>query len=400
MKTLEKYTALKNSLSDNAFIMPSPSRDSVIIMEKRRLGRTDLKVSVIGFGGIPIIALSRKEAEKVVRYAYEKGITYFDTARAYGDSEEKMGAALKDVRDDVVIATKTHQRTKEDAARAGLKQSLRNLQTDWIDIVQLHGIDNEQTLKKAMGPDGSLAALKEAKKEGKINYIGITGHNPYVLVKAIKTGEFDTVLVPLSVINRTATEELIPLAKELDVGVIIMKSMGGCGGPLHYPQRNGRILGKPELDWPDPSEFISHFGKDGIERTQRSLRFVLAHDISTVIPGFRSTEEIDYAVEVAENFKGLTPEEKKAYKFGELPPEPFCRECGLCMPCPDGVEIPTILRWDTYYTFYNIKNWTRDQYPKLRTKVNSCTECGKCEEKCPYNLPVINMLKEAEKRLS
>ena len=107
----------------------------------------------------------------MVRYAYEKGINYFDTARAYGDSEDKMGAALKDVRDDVIIATKTHQRTKEDAARAGLKQSLRNLQTDRIDIVQLHGIDSKETLEKAMGAEGSLAALEEAKKDGKINYI-------------------------------------------------------------------------------------------------------------------------------------------------------------------------------------------------------------------------------------
>ncbi|MDH5461021.1 MAG: aldo/keto reductase, partial [Candidatus Bathyarchaeota archaeon] len=146
-------------------------------MQKRRLGRTGLQVSAIGFGGIPIIALSRKEAEKVVRHAFEKGINYFDTARAYGDSEDKIGAALKDVRDDVVIATKTHQRTKEEAARAGLKQSLRNLQTDRIDIVQLHGIDSEEMLEKAMGAEGSLAALEEAKKDGKIDYIGLSGHN-------------------------------------------------------------------------------------------------------------------------------------------------------------------------------------------------------------------------------
>ncbi len=368
-------------------------------MQKRRLGRTGLQVSVIGFGGIPIIALSKKEAEKAVRYAYEKGINYFDTARAYGDSEEKMGTALKDVRDEVVIATKTHQRTKEDAARAGIKQSLRNLQTDRIDLVQLHGIDNEETLKKATGPEGSLAALEEAKSQGKIDYIGISGHNPYVMSKAIRTGKFDTVLVPLNVLDRRATEELIPLAKELDVGVIIMKALGGCGAPLQYPQWGARFLGKPEQDWPDPSEFIAHFGRDGFERAQRSLRFVLAHNIDAVIPGLRSAEQVDYVVKVAEEFKYLIPEEKKNYKLGKLPPEPFCRECQLCMPCPDGVEIPMILRWDIYHSFYNIRKWTREQYPKLRTKVNSCTECGQCEEKCPYHLPVINMLKDAEKRL-
>jgi hypothetical protein len=368
-------------------------------MRTRRLGRTDLQVSIVGFGGIPIIALSRKEAERVVEYAYEKGINYFDTARAYGDSEEKIGAALKDVRDDVIIATKTHQRTKEEAARAGLKQSLRNLQTDRIDLVQLHGIDSEKTLQKAIDSDGSLAALEEAKAQGKVDYIGISGHNPYVLERAIATGKFDTVLVPLNVLERKATEKLIPLAKELDVGIIIMKALGGCGAPLQYPQRGGRFLGKPEEDWPDPSEFLTHFGRDGFERSQRSLRFVLAHSIDTVIPGLRSEEQVNYVVKVAEEFGGLTLEEKKVYKFGELPPEPFCRECRLCTPCPDGVEIPVILRWSTYNSFYNTQRWTREQYPKLRTRVNSCTQCGQCEEKCPYNLPVISMLKDAEKRL-
>ncbi len=369
-------------------------------MKKERLGKTNLKASVVGFGGIPIIALSRNQAEKVVRHAYERGINYFDTARAYGDSEEKIGAALKDVRDEVILATKTHQRTKDEAARAGLKQSLRNLQTDRLDIVQLHGIDNEETLKKAIAPEGSLAALEEAKAQGKISYIGISGHNSYILAKAIKTGKFDTVLVPLNVLDRTPTEELIPLAKKLDVGVIIMKPLGGCGAPLQYPQWGARFLGKPEQDWPDSSEFVVHFGKEGVERAKRSLRFVLAHEVDTVIPGLRSAEEVDNVIRVAEDFGDLTSTEKAAYRLGELQPEPFCRECGLCMSCPDGVEIQRILKWSVYYTFYNIKKWTREQYPKLRTRVNSCTECGKCEENCPYNLPVISMLKEAERRLA
>lgn len=368
-------------------------------MQKRILGRTDLKVSIVGFGGIPIIALSRKKAAEVVKYSYEKGINFFDTARAYGDSEEKIGAALKGVRDQVVLATKTHQRTKESAARAGLKQSLKNLQTDRIDLVQLHGIDTEDTLEKAMNSEGSLKALEEAKTQGKINYIGITGHNPRILVKAIKTGKFDTVLVPLNVIDRRATEELIPLANKLNIGVVIMKPLGGCGAPLNYPQWGARFLGKPEVDWPDPSEFIAHFGEEGIDRAKRSLRFVLAHSISTVVPGLRSKKEVEMTVEIANNFSHLTDEEKANYRFGELPPQHFCRECQLCMPCPDGVEIPTILKWNTYYTDFNIKNWTRDQYPKLRTRVKSCTNCGECETKCPYNLPIINMLKEADKNL-
>ena len=369
-------------------------------MQQRRLGRTGLQVSVIGFGGIPIIALSRDEAEKVVRYAFENGVNYFDTARAYGDSEEKIGAALEDVRDNVIIATKTHQRTKEAAARAGLKQSLRKLRTDRIDVVQLHGIDNEENLKKAMAPEGSLAALETAKAEGKVDHIGITGHNPWLLVKAIKTGKFDTVLVPLNVLDRRATEELIPTAKERDIGVVIMKPLGGCGAPLQYPQWGTRFLGKPDQDWPDSSEFARFFGREGLERAEHSLRFVLAHSVATVVPGMRSQEEVDYAVKTAERFSHLTSKERADHRFGRLPPEPFCRECGVCMPCPDGIKIATILRWNVYHEFYGIKKWTREQYPKLNTRVNSCTVCGECEKKCPYSLPVLRMLKDAEKNLS
>jgi hypothetical protein len=266
--------------------------------------------------------------------------------------------------------------------------------------MQLHGIDTDEVLQKVIAKDGALAALKEAKAQGQIDFIGISGHNPHVLVKAIETHEFDTVLVPLNILDRIPTENLLSVANELGVGVVIMKSLGGCAGPLEFVQRETRFLGRPERDWPDMSEFVAHFGNVGFERAQRSLRFVLAHDIDTVIPGLRSTDEVDFAVHVADHFDGLSLEEKREYKFGELPPEPFCRECGACMPCPDGVEIPTILRWSTYSTFYGIRKWIREQYPKLRTKVNSCTECGECEEKCPYHVPVMGMLRTAEKILA
>jgi predicted aldo/keto reductase-like oxidoreductase len=358
-------------------------------MQKRRLGKTGLNVSIVGFGGIPIIGLSRSAAGIVVRHAYEKGVTYFDTSEQYGDSEEKVGAALHDVRDEVVIATKVIRRGSSEA-RSSLKQSFKALRTNRLDLVQIHNVN------------GSLNVVKEAKAQGRIDHIGITGHNPRVLVKAIRTGEFDTVLTILNVVERTATEDLIRVANELDVGVITMKALGGWQGSLEYPQRDRRMVSSdPKQDWnPDKSEFIAHFGVDGAERARRSLRYVLAHDITTVIPGFRSAEEIDYAVDVANDFKELTPEEKLRYRFGELPPEPFCRECGSCLPCPEDVMIPTILRFAAYHKFYDIKNWTKDSYPKLMVRADSCTECGKCEERCPYNLPVISMLKETDKTLS
>jgi aryl-alcohol dehydrogenase-like predicted oxidoreductase len=152
-------------------------------LQKRRFGRTGLQVSIVGFGGTWISELSKDQAVSVVRKAFDLGINYFDTAKLDGDSEEKIGAAFKDVRDKCVIATKTGSRTKHESLE-DFKSSLRRLQTDKLDIIQLHGIDDEKTLAKAMGSDGVLQTCKKARSEGYVDYIGITGHKPRVLVKA------------------------------------------------------------------------------------------------------------------------------------------------------------------------------------------------------------------------
>lgn len=292
----------------------------------------------------------------------------------------------------MIIATKTHQRTREDAARAGLKQSLRKLRTDRIDIVFLHGIDDEKTLKQAMKTKGSLTALKEARTQGKIDFIGISRHRPYILAKAIKTGEFDVILVPLNLINREATEELLLLAKELDVGIVTMKPFGGMDYRFVRQEWWGTYV-------PDKTEFNRIFG-EGMFRTERALKFVLAHPISTAIPGFSSIEEIEAAAKVGREFVGLPSQEVKDLRFGKLPPSPFCRWCGLCTPCPEGSNIPLILTLQTYHTFHGIRNWTRRVYDKLSTKVDSCTRCAECEPKCPYKLPIAEIRSQTEKTLT
>ena len=191
-------------------------------MQKRRLGRTGLQVPIVGFGGTWIAQLSHLEASKVVRTAFDLGVRYFDTAKLDGDSEEKLGAARKGCRDECIIATKTGSRTRRESLQ-DVKESLKRLQTDHLDIIQLHGIDDEATLAKAISEDGVLQTCKEARRAGLVDFIGITSHKPRVLIKAIETGEFDTVLVPLNVVTRQALEELLPLARELDVGVAVMK---------------------------------------------------------------------------------------------------------------------------------------------------------------------------------
>jgi len=361
-------------------------------MQKRRLGRTNLQVSVIGFGGIPIVQASVPKAVEMIKHAHDLGINYFDTARVYGNCEEKLGKALEGIRDEVIIATKTHQRTREDAARAGIKQSLQKLRTDRIDVMQLHGIDDEKTLEQATATEGSLAAVKEAQRLGKIRYIGISGHRPLILMKAIRTGEFDLILVPFNIINREATEELLPLAKELDIGVVVMKPFGGAN--LGFTAREIWATRVPEKH-----EFNQILG-EGQAKTERALRYILAHDIHTIVPGFSTIDEVESAAKIGKEFQGLTQQEKADLKYGRLPQSPFCRECGLCMPCPDGLNMPLILGLDKYYTFHGITDWSRQVYERLNTKVDSCTKCAKCEQKCPYKLPVIEMLNQAHKRLS
>jgi len=366
-------------------------------MQKRRLGRTGLEVPVIGFGGARIGIGSPQElvtgrggprwdeAVKIIRAAYDMGIRYFDTSRGYADSDEKIGYALKDIRDDVIIATKCQTRGRKETERL-LRHSFRNLRTDVLDIVQLHGFDRESWLRKALSPDGALAALKKARSEGRIRFIGISGHNPYVLTKAIKTGEFDTVLVPLNIIEREAIEELIPTAKDLDVGVIAMKSF---------------IITRDQIFSfaTGPEELQKLYGAEPGDQAERILRYVLAHDISLVIVGFRTIPEIQKAIQVAENFTGLTEEEKRIFRFGQLPPEPWCRECGKCLPCPEFIPIPTVLRYYKFFKFYGLREYPRNRYRALSTRANVCTECGECEPRCPYKLPIMSMLKEADEAL-
>jgi hypothetical protein len=360
-------------------------------MKKRRLGRTNLNVSVVGFGGEWVIPASVEYASKMYERALELGVTYFDTARVYGNVEEKLGMALEDVRDDVVIATKTHHIFNPDATRVGLKQSLRNLRTDRVDIVIVQHIDHDKALERFLGEDSALPVLKEARDQGKLDFIGLSGHKPNVLANAIRSGEFDMILVPFNIITREPTEELLPLAKKLDVGVAAMKAFGGPNQRFVQFEL-AKIV-------PEKAEFNRILG-EGYTRTKRCLGYVLSHDVHTAVCGWSTIEEVESAAKVAENFTGLTPKEKAELRFGELPPEPFCRDCGLCRHCPEGLKIPLILALDKYFTYYGITEWTKEVYERLAVKVTDCTKCGECEPKCPHNLPIIKMLEKAHERLS
>jgi len=360
-------------------------------LQKRKLGRTGLQVSVVGFGGTWISELTMDEAVKVVQRAFELGINYFDTAKLDGDSEEKLGVALKDVREECVLATKTASRTKSESLD-DFKSSLRRLQTDRLDLIQLHGVDDKKTLQKAMGSGGSLEICRKARSEGLVDFIGITGHKPRLLMQAIKSNEFDTVLVPINVITRQALEELIPLAKDLNVGVIAMKPL------MAKTSRLITCLYQPSLSLlSEEPELKSLLGEDVPSRVHNALDYVLDQDVSVVITGFKSVEEVETAAQVGNNYQPLSPERKARFevKFGQ----PYCRDCGLCLPCPENLDIAAVLRFKTFYDSYGLKNWAKKLYNGLPVKATSCNKCGACEPKCPYYLPIVSMLEQCHNDL-
>jgi predicted aldo/keto reductase-like oxidoreductase len=316
------------------------------------------------------------------------GINYFDTAKLDGDSEEKIGKALKRVRDDCIIATKTASRTKSESLK-DFKSSLSRLKTDRLDVIQLHGIDDEKTLNKAMGRNGSLEMCKRARSEGLVNYIGITSHKPRVLIKAIETNEFDTVLVPINVVTRQALEELVPLAKELNVGVAVMKPLSAKTSKLIT------CLYQPSLsllsDEPDLKVLL---GQDTVSMVSNALSFVFSQDVSVVVTGVRSVQEVETATKAEENYTELTKEQKS--RFTADLDKPHCRDCALCLPCPQGIDIAAVLRFYMFYSTYGLKSWAKKLYNGLEVDASKCNKCGECEPKCPYSLPIVAILKEVQ----
>lgn len=334
-------------------------------MEYRLLGNTGLKVSLMGFGGIPIQRVSSAEAVQIINIGLEQGINFIDTARAYTDSECKIGLALKNKRDNVVLATKSLARSKE-KMQADIDISLRNLDTDYIDLYQCHNIRSQEEFNAVMAPGGAMEALEEAKKAGKVRYIGVTGHIIATLQEIIETGLFATLQVPYNFIERSPEELLLPTARKLGMGIIVMKPLAGGA------------YSRPDL----------------------ALRFLLHKDISTIIPGVDSCEQVIQNTELAKSRHPLMESEveyltKEAQKVGNR----FCRRCEYCKPCPQGIDIPACFLIEGYFTRYNLTDWAKVRYESLSVKADACEECGLCETRCPYNLPIREMLKTVHHNL-
>ena len=328
-------------------------------MKTVRLGKTELMVTEVGLGGIPIIPLRKAEAVSVIQHCYELGIRFFDSANNYRDSEEKMGAALENLRNDVVIATKTAIRNAKEASEH-IDLALQRLRTDYIDIYQLHNISNDETLEQVLAPGGAYEALDKARNDGKIRFIGFSSHSIPIATKTLKTGLFQTLQFPFNFIEKDPADELFPLARKMDVGLIGMKPLGG--GLL--------------------------------ERADLCFGFLQQHPYVVPIPGMCAKKEADEIVGFYHAPKALSQadlEEMDAIRsaLGDK----FCHRCQYCMPCEQGVQIPPVLIFKGFAKRFSPKvasEWVTE----AMLSVEECIECGECEEKCPYDLAIIDLLKE------
>ncbi len=327
-------------------------------MQTVKLGKTGLAVTQVGFGGIPIISVPPEQAVAIVRHSFDLGVRFFDTANMYTTSEEKIGTALKAVRQQVVLATKTTDRTAAGAAEH-IALSLKQLQTDWIDLYQLHNVSNPETLDQVLGPDGAYAAAEKARQAGKIRHIGLSSHNIEIAIAAVKTGLFETIQFPFNFIEDEPLKELFPLARQKAMGIIAMKPLGGG------------LLGKARLC----------FG------------FLQQHPHVVPIPGIRIKTEVDEIAALYHRPEPLAAADRKAMqKIRSDLGDKFCHRCEYCMPCEQGVAISNVLMFPAAAKRL-APNVVRSWLKGAIQSVDNCIACQECEAKCPYALPIPELLK-------
>ena len=319
-------------------------------MEYVTLGKSGLRISRLGFGGIPIQRIDREGTRVLVDRLVEDGINFIDSARGYTVSEEYLGYALEGRREKFVLATKSMARTKE-AMAADIEKSLHNFRTDYIDLYQVHNPGMEQ-LEQVMAPGGALEALLEAREAGKIGHIGLTAHAEAVFEKALELPWVET-----------QCTHLIHACAEKNIGFIDMKPLAG----------------------------------GAIEDADLAMRFVCTNpDVTVVIPGMYNLDEITQNLQAVQRTEALTAEEnQKIEAVRKTLGSNFCRRCNYCAPCTVGIPIPSVFLFAGYLERYGLGDWAKDRYGSLKVKASACIECGACEPRCPYELPIREMMKRA-----
>lgn len=327
-------------------------------MNMKKLGRTGLMVTENSFGALPIQRISGHDAVELLLMAFDAGINYYDTARAYSDSEHKMGIAFAGKRDKIVISTKSMGKTKQ-AVLDDIDASLRELGTDYVDILQLHNI---QKMPDLNDENSMHYGLIEAQKQGKCRHIGITSHRLDVAQEAAKSGLYSTVQFPVSHISPSADVDLIKLCEELDVGFIAMKALSG-----------GLI-------------------------TCAEAAFAFFSQFKNAVPiwGMQKKEELAQFIECSK--KGVTLDARLLSIIETDRQElagNFCRGCGYCMPCREDIKISTIARLPQLLRRSPWQQYMTDEWVAEMDKVENCRRCGACEAKCPYGLKCTELLRES-----
>lgn len=335
------------------------------VMLYNKLGKTELNVSVIGFGGIPIQRITEIEASAVIKKAEELGINFIDSAKGYTVSEEYIGKALEGRRDKWILATKSMARTKA-GMEADIQSSLENLKTDYIDLYQIHNVKDMETYKQIFKENGAVNALIEAKSSGKIGHIGITAHTLTTLEAAIESEIFETIMYPYNIIENQA-EDLFERANKRNIGIIAMKPL--AGGVI----TDGRL----------------------------AVKYIINNsNVTIALPGMESIDEVVQNCSAIDKTTSLTEEElinceQIRNKLGQT----FCRRCGYCQPCTKGIDIPYSFILKGYHDDYDLKEWALDRYKAMPAHASDCIECGICQTRCPYDLPIIQKLKEVKNSL-
>ena len=322
-------------------------------MKTIRLGRSELMVTKTAFGALPIQRIPTADAVKLVRRAYEGGINYFDTANMYTDSEEKLGLALKDVREQVIISTKSAATDKQ-GALAHIEQSLRHL--GYIDLFQFH---NPAVLPDINDPNGAFAAALEMKEKGYIRHIGITNHRHHIAKAAVESGNFETLQFPFCYLATDVDLELVRLCREADMGFIAMKGLSG--GLLN--------------------------------NAAACHAFMDQHENVVPIWGVQREEELDQWLELANSDVTMTPELQAVIEKDrkELSGS-FCRGCGYCMPCPAGIEINNSARMNMLLRRAPYQPYLSDEWREKMHRIENCIHCDSCKSRCPYGLDTPALL--------
>ena len=327
-------------------------------MIKTRLGRTQLEATRTAFGVLPLQRVTQEEAERILRRAFDTGINLYDTARAYTDSEEKIGYALRDVRDHIIIATKSAATSREGVLR-DLETSLRNLQTDYVDILQLH---NPNPLPDPASPDSAYAGLLEAREKGMVRFIGVTNHGRERAVQAVESGLYDTLQFPLCHISTPEDLSMIELCRTHDIGLIGMKPL--TGGLL--------------------------------TNSRPAFAFLRQFDNLVPIWGFQRMEELEEVLAfdanppMLDNALMAEIEQDRHELSGD-----FCRACGYCLPCPAEIPIPMAARMMLLLRRMPYQQFVTDEWHGLMHRINECTECGHCRAHCPYNIDTPALLRRS-----